>query len=43
VAAAVRSGSLVLHGAYFDVASGEMFVREGEAYRIIAQADLAEA
>jgi carbonic anhydrase len=43
VAAAVQSGALVLHGAYFDVATGQMFVREGEAYRAIEQAELVKA
>jgi carbonic anhydrase len=43
VAAAVKSGTLVLHGAYFDVATGEVFVREGEDYRAIVEADLAQA
>jgi carbonic anhydrase len=32
VADAVRSGRLLLHGAYFDVATGRMFVRERDGY-----------
>jgi carbonic anhydrase len=32
VADAVRRGSLALHGAYFDVETGHVFVREGDAY-----------
>jgi carbonic anhydrase len=32
VAEAVRRGRLALHGAYFDVATGVMFVRDGAAY-----------
>jgi carbonic anhydrase len=43
VAAAVQSGALMLHGAYFDVATGEVFVREGEDYRVIVEAEVAEA
>ena len=31
VADAVQRGTLALHGAYFDVATGEMFVRDGTA------------
>jgi carbonic anhydrase len=38
VRAAVESGQLLLHGAYFDVATGEVFVRDGAAYRDIAAA-----
>ena len=37
------SGALVLHGAYFDVATGQVFVREGEDYRVIVEAEMAEA
>jgi carbonic anhydrase len=43
VAAAVKSGTLALHGAYFDVERGEVFVRDGEDYRALVEADLAEA
>jgi carbonic anhydrase len=32
VAEAVRSGELFLHGAYFDVATGRMFVHDGIGY-----------
>src|SRR6516225_8933794 len=39
VAAAVQSGALVLHGAYFDVATGEVLVREAEGYRSLLQAE----
>ncbi|HTR85478.1 MAG TPA: carbonic anhydrase [Reyranella sp.] len=38
VATAVEKGALVLHGAYFDVATGEMFVRDGEDYLEMAKA-----
>ena len=43
VAAAVQSGALVLHGAYFDVATGEVFVREAEGYRSLVQAEPVKA
>lgn len=36
IANAVRNGTLVLHGAWFDVATGEVFVRNGEGYEAIA-------
>jgi carbonic anhydrase len=32
VADAVRRGALVLHGAWFDVATGQVFVRDGAGY-----------
>jgi hypothetical protein len=32
VAEAVRGGRLFLHGAYFDVATGRMFVHDGIEY-----------
>jgi carbonic anhydrase len=32
VAEAVRGGTLFLHGAYFDVATGRMFVHDGTGY-----------
>jgi carbonic anhydrase len=40
VAEAVRAGALSLHGAYFDVATGRMFVRDGTGYAEIAGAPL---
>jgi carbonic anhydrase len=43
VAAAVQSGALVLHGAYFDVATGEVFVREAEGYRSLVHAEPVKA
>jgi carbonic anhydrase len=43
VAAAVQSGALVLHGAYFDLATGQGVVREGGDYRVIVESDLAKA
>ena len=43
VAAAVQSGALVLHGAYFDVATGEVFVREAEGYSSLVQAEPVKA
>jgi carbonic anhydrase len=36
VAEAVGRGALVLHGAYFDVATGQVFARDGAAYVEIA-------
>jgi carbonic anhydrase len=39
VAEAIRGGRLFLHGAYFDVANGRMFVRSGTDYTEIADAD----
>ena len=42
VADAVRGGRLCLHGAYFDVANGRMFVRDGTGYQEIADADVSE-
>jgi len=36
---AVDDGRLFLHGAYFDVATGQVFVRDGTDYRGIAAAD----
>jgi carbonic anhydrase len=39
VAEAVRGGNLFLHGAYFDVATGRMFVRNGTDYTEIVDAD----
>ena len=36
VAAAVQQDALKLHGAYFDVATGQMFVRYVDGYREIA-------
>jgi len=42
VADAVRGGRLCLHGAYFDVASGRMFVRDGTGYQEIADVDVSE-
>jgi carbonic anhydrase len=35
VAAAVQEGALQLHGAYFDIATGQMFVRDVDGYREI--------
>ena len=35
----LRIGALVLHGAYFDVATGEVLVREAEGYRSLLQAE----
>jgi carbonic anhydrase len=35
IAAAVERGDLQLHGAYFDVSTGQMFVRGGEGYHDI--------
>jgi carbonic anhydrase len=43
LADAVRSGRLFLHGCYFDVATGQMFVRDGAGYREIAHAGPARA
>jgi carbonic anhydrase len=43
VAAAVQSGALALHGAYFDVETGQVFARAGDDYRAIVAANLAEA
>ncbi len=43
VAAAAQSGALALHGAYFDVETGQVFARVGEDYRAIVAAELAEA
>jgi carbonic anhydrase len=40
VAKAVRGGELFLHGAYFDVANGRMFVRNEAGYAEIADEDL---
>lgn len=37
VADAVRRGALVLHAAYFDVATGQVFERRGEGYVEIAE------
>jgi len=39
IAAAVQSGALVLHGAYFDVATGEVFIREADGYRSLVHAE----
>jgi carbonic anhydrase len=39
VADAVERGTLALHGAYFDVATGQMFVRDGADYAEITAAD----
>jgi hypothetical protein len=39
----VHSGALVLHGAYFDVATGEVFVREAEGYRSLVHAEPVKA
>jgi hypothetical protein len=36
---AVERGTLALHGAYFDVATGQMFVRDGADYAEITAAD----
>ena len=33
---AVKSGALTLHGAYFDVSTGQVFVRHADGYRDIA-------
>jgi len=38
VAEAVRSGTLFLHGSYFDVATGQVFVRDRTGYVDIADA-----
>jgi carbonic anhydrase len=40
VAEAVGNGSLALHGAYFDVAAGQVFIRDGGAY--VEVTDLSE-
>ena len=32
VDAAVKSGALTLHGAYFDVSTGQVFVRDASGY-----------
>jgi carbonic anhydrase len=39
VADAVHHGTLVLHGAYFDVSTGQIFVRNGSVYVEIAAAN----
>ncbi len=43
VAAAVQNDALMLHGAYFDVATGEVSVRDAEGYRSLVQAEPVKA